>query len=150
LQPRGSLRPRRRRRAAVPATARPVVTRRHAAPGTAACTTGRGRHDGIARHKPRNRTACAAGLLPSNRRNNYPGGDPGPIKGAPSARRFAMAQAPPLTGPGRESPGPHSACRIEGRKGTKPFAVREGGASEFGAYFCSGIGDHTQPSGGKW
>jgi hypothetical protein len=115
--------PRRRRRAAVPATARPGgdpplrFTRHHT------MRTRRGRRCGSTRDQPGNIAACADGLLPSNRRNDYPGGDSGPVKGAPCGRvAEAMAQAPPLTGPGRESPGPHSACRVEGRSGRSPPA----------------------------
>jgi hypothetical protein len=46
------------------------------------------------------------------------GGRPEPVKGAPYGRvAKAMAQAPPLTEPDRESPGPYCACRVEGGAG---------------------------------
>ena len=105
----------------------PVVARRYAPLGTAAMRN-RPRPIAVYGTHHRERTACAVRASPSNRRNDYPGGDSGPVEGAPSARRFAMAQAPPLTGPGRESPGPHGACRVEGGADEALRRFRKGGA----------------------
>jgi hypothetical protein len=63
----------------------PAVTQhpapRHAQPAAVRC------HD-TARNQRRRVQHVPRGLPPSNRRNDYPGGDSGPVKGAPSARRF--------------------------------------------------------------
>jgi len=72
--------PRRRRQAAVPATARPVVTRRYAALSTAMrnrpC-----RHCGTARDQPRNVTACTVRASPLKPAQRLSGGRLRPRQG---------------------------------------------------------------------
>ena len=104
-----------------PATARPVVTRRHATLDTAPCATGRGCRRDTAR-SAENCHSMWRGLLPSNRRDDYPGGGQVPSRARLRRVAFAMAQAPPLTGPGRKYPGPHGTCRVKARSGRSPSA----------------------------
>ena len=78
------------------------------------------------RHSARSAEKChrmhRAGFSPQTGATIIRGATQAPSRARLSARRSAMAQAPPLTGPGRESPGPHSACRVEGRSGRSPSA----------------------------
>jgi len=118
--------PRRRRRAAVPATAGPVVTHRYATPGIAPCATGRDPSPprGTQSAEKRHRTV-PRGLLPSNRRSDCPGGDSGPVKGAPSARRFRDGASGTLDRTWPRVPRAHGACRVEGRSGRSPSVPAE-------------------------
>jgi hypothetical protein len=114
--------PRRRRQAAVPATAQPVVIRRCAALSASPCATDCGRRGSATRHQPGSVAACAARASPPKPARRLSGGRLGPSWARLRRVAFAMTQAPPSTGPGRESPGPHSACRVEGRSGRSPSA----------------------------